>query len=984
MLAWIGIALLSASWLFGVEYYRPPVPLVWLLLVIVGTLLLTSVRLRLPSRPQAAVALLLTAIAAAFWVLWQPTQRDALVLLLVGLVLHAAPLLRDWIDRRNPGHGPPRKPGGLQDEILQRLAGAPILAGCILLLQSLGLELYEAFTARSHELPAPLPRLLGVVAGLLGIDAGVDGSTVAIFSMREIHALGATWELLLDPVTFSFLLAGLAAIAWRLWSDGFARGTRLRALGKCGALIGVVLLWLPVRAGLLMALFLHGVLRTDYDEMLNSMYWFWSAGLHLLLLGVPVVAAWRFCGLTTPSPGRKPGDASGHQLPVSPGLRPGLGQTPSDRVVPLWRRALAGGLVCAAAAALTAAVLWDPVGTRKEGRVIFEEFNPDPDKVWERTDKPFDTKWYGHDSGYTYYCIYDYLGHHYDASRLTRQIDDDALRDCDVLVLKTPTRPFYSTGEIASIRRFVERGGGLLLIGEHTDVYGVNERLNVVARQFGFRFVPDCLFGMGYRKTSVFEQVIDPPPAAHPVLQYVRGIDAKYTAKLDFATSCSLAVGSSSGRAVIRSTGLKNKMAEYHVNNFYPPPSDAAKMRYGAFVQLWSTTCGQGRVLAFTDSTQFSNFCTFDRGKSELMLGMIEWLNHRPRAWNPRPWLTVLALLLAAGAIWAAAPWRRADRQSAASRGADCQSAHAGWQPAPHGFWLVLLAAGLVGHAAAAGAVAVAHTTAMPLPQPKEDRPLVRVAMDRSVSSARLPINGFMDGRINGFGIFERWALRLGYFTSRRDAPQTFASDVDLLVIAYPRQEVSQRYREQLEAYVSGGGRLLVIDSAKNSAKVMEDEKKEKAKSARLIAKSLRRGAADEGDEPEEPEEPDHCDEAPPEVLAEKSTANDLLEPFQMSIECEPELQGPLKTAHGLPPVPVNAAVEVRGGKPFAWVDGRPVAAQQMHGQGVVVVVGFGDRLCDQQMGITGDIEPDAEMKKVYDVAYSLLRGIVEGEWERP
>jgi hypothetical protein len=513
----------------------------------------------------------------------------------------------------------------------------------------------------------------------------------------------------------------------------------------------------------------------------------------------------------------------------------------------------------------------------------------------------------------------------------------------------------------------------LLLIGEHTDVYGVNERLNGVARQFGFRFVPDCLFGMGYRKTSVFEQVIDPPPTAHPVLQYVRGINAQYTAKLDFATSCSLDVGSSSGRAVIRSTGLKSKMAEYHVNNFYPPPSDTAKMRYGAFVQLWSTTCGRGRVLAFTDSTQFSNFCTFDRGKSELMLGMIEWLNHRPPAWNPRPWLAVLAALLAAGGIAAVLPRRR--------RGADCQSASAFSQPAPRGFWLVLLATALVGHAATACAVAAAHTTAMPLPQPKKDRPPIRVAMDRSVSGARLPINGFIDGRVNGFGIFERWVLRLGYFTSRRDAPETFARDVTLLVIAYPRQPVSNEYKEQLEAYVNEGGRLLVIDSANNSEKAVEEQRREKEKSARQVFKPARHGAAAEGDEPEEPEEPDHCDEAPAEVLNEKSTANDVLAPFEMSIEREPGLQGPLKTAHGLAPVPVNAAVEVRGGTPIAWIDGRPVAAQKMHGKGTVVVVGFGDRLSDHQMGITGDIEPDAEMKKVYDVAYSLLRGMVEGKW---
>jgi hypothetical protein len=121
--------------------------------------------------------------------------------------------------------------------------------------------------------------------------------------------------------------------------------------------------------------------------------------------------------------------------------------------------------------------------------------------------------------------------------------------------------------------------------------------------------------------------------AGHPSVQHV-GV-------MDFATSCSLDVRGSSGRAAIRSTGLKNKTAEYHVENFYPVPSDSAKMRYGAFVQLWSTCYGRGRVMAFTDSTIFSNFCTFEPGKAELMLGMLEWLNYRDRLGNPRLWLVL-------------------------------------------------------------------------------------------------------------------------------------------------------------------------------------------------------------------------------------------------------------------------------------------------------------------------------------------------------
>ena len=56
----------------------------------------------------------------------------------------------------------------------------------------------------------------------------------------------------------------------------------------------VVVVWLPVRAGLLMALYLHRVLRSDPDRPLHAMNHFFSPWMLLLLLIVPVLLAWRF------------------------------------------------------------------------------------------------------------------------------------------------------------------------------------------------------------------------------------------------------------------------------------------------------------------------------------------------------------------------------------------------------------------------------------------------------------------------------------------------------------------------------------------------------------------------------------------------------------------------------------------------------------------------------------------------------------------
>jgi len=658
-------------------------------------------------------------------------------------------------------------------------------------------------------------------------------------------------------------------------------------------------IWLPFRAMLMTAIFLHDTLRLEYGAPLESMRLFWNASVHLLLLLPPVLLAWRLLPRITAQPPEPPLPPAGRK----------------------WQAPVAAGLVGAAVVLLTAAVFWDPVGARKEGRVLIEEYprqpaptltHPNWPAVWEPTDKPFDTEWYGKDAGYNYYCIANYCGHIYDVRPHTSRLSDAALEKCDVLVLKVPIRA-YSQEEIKSILKFVAGGGGLLLIGEHTNFYGSGANLNAIARHFGFTFRYDCLFGVD----SPFEERYEPPLVPHPAIQHMPGVDFAVSCSIDPSLSCY-------GRAVMRASGLKSCLADYHASNFYPQAVDNAgkvihhaDSRYGAFVQLWSTRYGAGRVLGFTDSTQFSNACTFDPGKAELMLGMVEWLNHNNTYGDPRWPLAAGGLLLLAVGLFFARNW--------------------------DGAWLVLLAAGLLAWSAGVIGVRAVHRSTMPVPQAKSDAPLKLITVDRTICSAALSKNMFDSGKPDAFGIFERWMLRLKYFTSRRSGPAVF--DGDLVVLIYPDKPVPYRFRDQLVEYVANGGKVLVLDSPENT----------------------------------------------------HSTANEVLQPFGLSVERGPPLSGYMSLAKGRPWIPIMSAATVSGGEPFAWLvvqpqpvpgqaqaqagqpqqELRPVAARLPYGKGWVSVLGFGSRFSDAQMGGSGDTVPDEQLREVFELEFTIVRSLM-------
>ena len=853
-MGWIGLVFLAWASMQAIGFYGACPEYVWGSSVGLGAVLMLGHAWQSVPRKLAGVAAL--CVLPALFLGHAPTQIGA-GLMAVGFFLQFLPARRT---------------------LVLRIGGTAVSAGAISMLMAFAMNFYASVTARSPLLPAWCVSVLAKIGGILGLDIAQDAGQLVIFSMRTKHPLAATWNLLIDPASFCFVIGATLLI---LLSSTKRRGAALVVL----ALIAAP--WLVLRTMLLIVIYSYRVLLTEFDADLDQVSQFWNVWWHLLLLLPLALLAWYFVKL--------------HRTPAIEDEEVG-----ESMLRPRLLSLLGVGV---AAILITMGSLWQPSGAQKRGRILIDEFHSKvdarsllrwPSKDYDTTStlRAYDRDWYGQAAAYNYTSLYEYLSRIYTMSRNEMPLSDKGLEDIDVLVLKLPSK-YFTEEEIAAVQRFVERGGGVFLLGEHTTVFGSGVCLNQIARGFGFEFRYDCLFGID----SVFKQSYSPPLVPHPSIQHM--------GPLNFAVSCSIDPGTSPGTAVIHGVGLKNLGSDYFASNFYPQPNDAPEMLYGSFVQLWATDHGAGRVLAFTDSTIFANFSIFEPGKKELFLGMMQWLNHKQGL--PTYWLMWAGLLLLGVIFWRA----RSPRVDTS----------------------IVVATIVLGWSL--GSIMTHSLHASDLPQLEPQRPVVSIAFEQSLSPGIIWTDGgFIPGKANSFGLFERSIQRLTKRHTASDPGLTWTSfrsqdfDVgnsDLVVVINPDQPVDAQYRQRVEDYVKAGGKLLVLDSAGNKT----------------------------------------------------STANKILEPFGMSLEST--IKGKDGAPISLAPLSklyeIKQARTLKGGTALVTLGGSTVAAHKKHGKGHVIVIGFASRFSDLNMGVSGDTIPDEKLRQVYDFEFALLDAIISSKF---
>lgn len=523
--------------------------------------------------------------------------------------------------------------GALADLRVMRKSTAGRRVGNVLLLQVAALLIGGAAAcvcdAAAIRWKEGIPVFASLVRGLLGLTGlpvGSAGGHVYLTTMAGPLEFAASIDGMGLKVPVVFL--GLGGVLL-LWAETPGR----EALRRFGQIAGVLLVLAVVRMGcvILLANALFDFVSYESEELPYRPFMDEAAGIwvYLPFLLVAGVLLGRF--LPTP-----------------------MAYAPAGPEVP--RLVRWGGFPLLLLLALAA--FWEPEGTLKHGNLVISTYH----SQWSRSDRFYDREWYGADSGYNYACLRRLFEKFYRVTEAPGPLTDQDLEGASQLVVYDPDRRF-SKEEIERVQEFVRRGGGLLVIGDHTNVFGSASHLNELCDGFGFQFRDDVLFDLD----EDFHQVIDAPAAGS---EFWHGMSFF---KLRGPTS--IRATSLWTRNVFEVDHSKGVRAIYSVNNFYPPPHDGPQMESGTFCVGAASHHGRGRVAAWADSTVFSNFEIFYPGKYEYLLNTMHWLNHEDgvlatagrrlalAAWcgvlgwillrhrNPRSWLIALALgVMALGA----------------------------------------------------------------------------------------------------------------------------------------------------------------------------------------------------------------------------------------------------------------------------------------------------------------------------------------------
>ncbi|MFB3763705.1 MAG: hypothetical protein ACE14P_00500 [Methanotrichaceae archaeon] len=496
-----------------------------------------------------------------------------------------------------------------------------LLSGVILILHSLTLSIYYIFAPSFHQV-GWLASMLSLFADQIGLQATSNNGLLFVYAQKNLFPFTITLEKL---GFYPWILIFSGALIIIFLSTQNTSLAFKRSLG----LISVSIIYLLARYLLLVCIFF----ATDVPYYAGERLDIFINPILLIASFVPLILLfiWMY-------------PIHSYKLDFRLDI---------DR-----KQAFALMLLMLSIFCFTASAIFQDPGVKKDGRILVDEIH----SLWEFSTLKLDKEWYGESSTYNAYSMVEWLNDTYKVYRIVSpayknwtvagaakvspdvvsdKITYDILKNYDIFIIKTPSN--YDPEEVDAIVRFVNDGGGLFLIGDHTNFGGTSTSLNQILNRFGIELGFDSVNTMDGR-LYYYKRGIMP----HPIV--------KYMPYLDFMTGCSIKAPLG-GEPVVLGFNLAADPGEYASSGFFREtrsndPTQVTNTIWGLINQAVALKYGKGRAVVFSDSTIISNFRSFFGGTPNLIIGCIEYLNYRNSFENGKQILFLLGILFGAFAAY--------------------------------------------------------------------------------------------------------------------------------------------------------------------------------------------------------------------------------------------------------------------------------------------------------------------------------------------
>ncbi len=279
-------------------------------------------------------------------------------------------------------------------------------------------------------------------------------------------------------------------------------------------------------------------------------------------------------------------------------------------------------------------LVFDP-GIKKQSRILFDLGHGDTSGPQWGYDTDIDKS---ADAGHG--RLLDFLkAYGYKVETRSEPLDHDVLKKYDILLLVMNSHA-YTRQEINNIKKFMKDGGGLMVIGDHTNVDDVMASLNPVLEGFNIGLKFDIVRVDKSIKANIFAAHCPMFQGVNPVGEVAIGNGASLSVSLPAIPILNVGYGAFSDIG-----DMKTGPDQAYLGNGVLDKDE----KVGDHVLAACSKYGKGRLIVFGDSSYFQNLALYRNYK--FCYQCFDWLNRMNSSFG-NVWLIIAIVLLLAAVLY--------------------------------------------------------------------------------------------------------------------------------------------------------------------------------------------------------------------------------------------------------------------------------------------------------------------------------------------